>query len=83
MGEDVVSGVLSLGGGGWRQKAVILISVLIWTGKITGEGDTGLVGLNILVLKLAADAKEKMLSTVWLYSNAFICVSFQDAAVWN
>lgn len=83
MGEAGVSRGFFWGGrgGGWQQKAVILVSVLIWTRKITEEGNTRLVGLNILVLKLAADGKEKMLSVVWLYSNASICVSSQDAAV--
>lgn len=51
---------------------MVLIPVIIWTGKITGGGNTRLVVLNILVLKLAADAEEKMLSVVWLCSSAFI-----------
>lgn len=86
MGEDILSrvcGVFFLEGGSLGKKAVIPISVIIWTGKITGEGNSRLMGLTILVLKLAADAKEKLLSTVGLYSNAFICLSSQDAAVWS
>lgn len=62
---------------------MILISVIIWTGKITRHGNARFMGLNVLVLKLAADTEEKMLSIVWLYSNAFICVFSQDAAVWR
>lgn len=62
MGEDVSR--VFCGGKGWGQKAVVLLLVIIWTGKITGESNTRLMGLNIMVLKLAADAKEKMLSIV-------------------